>query len=396
MWREPSEADALKSPTEKDPTATARSSIRRTNATRRPSSYVNPSAGRRLFSFHTQPDELQRGVSDRELAVRSPVLNVGFSEDGLDLDAFQREALHRVVARTHPSRRREIAADFGRRARERQDYLSTRSDAQSRNRPHLTPGFAPAVAHRASSSPHQPLDGIHLPPLPLPSMRSSETRHYNGLAATTLRDHRTGNALSRAPRDSTVDGLGDRQRSLSPDGERENDAWETLLSTITPDASQPSNDTSFSSNTAADIRRNATTLASTMLPPHAGSVRGIRLRPDLYPDDPHPCDYLTSEEDDDDSPADYHRFVGPSSIPLPPRRSSGMQSTMSSQPPIPTISLSFSDSGETDLRQMQAILDRLARREDIPDDWWAGAGLSRTIGRGLEAGAGPDVNDRNE
>ena len=45
---------------------------------------------------------------------------------------------------------------------------------------------------------------------------------------------------------------------------------------------------------------------------------------------------------------------------------------------------------------MQAILDRLARREDIPDDWWAGAGLSRTIGRGLEAGAGSDVNEGNE
>lgn len=390
MWREPSEADALKSATEKDPTAAARSSIRRTNATRRPSSYVNPPADRRLFSFHTQPDELQRGVSDREFAVRSPVLNVGFSEDGFDLDAFQREALHRVVARTHPSRRQEIAADFGRRARERQDYLATRADAQSRNRPHLTPGFAPAVAHRTSSS-----HIIDLPALPLPSMRSSETPPYNGLPATTLRNHRTGNAPSRALRDSTADGLGDRQRSLSPDGERD-DAWETLLSTITPDASQPSNDTSFSSNTAADIRRNATSLASTMLPPHAGSVRAIRLRPDLYPDDPHPCDYLTSEEDDDDSPADYHRFVGHSSIPLPPRRSPGMQSTMSNQPPIPTISLSITDSAETDLRQMQAILDRLARREDIPDDWWAGAGLSRTIGRGLEAGAGPNVNDRNE
>lgn len=65
---------------------------------------------------------------------------------------------------------------------------------------------------------------------------------------------------------------------------------------------------------------------------------------------------------------------------------------MSSHPPIPTISFSFLDSSsDSDLQQMQAILDRLARREDIPEDWWASAGLSRTIGRGLSTGA--DLNE---
>ena len=34
---------------------------------------------------------------------------------------------------------------------------------------------------------------------------------------------------------------------------------------------------------------------------------------------------------------------------------------------------------------MHVILDRLARREDIPDDWWAAAGLARTLDRGLSA-----------
>lgn len=69
---------------------------------------------------------------------------------------------------------------------------------------------------------------------------------------------------------------------------------------------------------------------------------------------------------------------------------------MSSHPPIPTISFSFSDSGDSDLQQMQAILDRLARREDIPDDWWAGAGLSRTMGRGLSASAEANENNNAE
>jgi hypothetical protein len=34
---------------------------------------------------------------------------------------------------------------------------------------------------------------------------------------------------------------------------------------------------------------------------------------------------------------------------------------------------------------MQHIVRSLARREDIPDEWWAGAGLSRTLpGDGTE------------
>jgi hypothetical protein len=33
---------------------------------------------------------------------------------------------------------------------------------------------------------------------------------------------------------------------------------------------------------------------------------------------------------------------------------------------------------DQEIGQMQAILNRLARREDIPDDWWAAAGLTRS------------------
>jgi hypothetical protein len=28
---------------------------------------------------------------------------------------------------------------------------------------------------------------------------------------------------------------------------------------------------------------------------------------------------------------------------------------------------------------MQRFIERMARREDIPDEWWAAAGLARTI-----------------
>lgn len=57
-------------------------------------------------------------------------------------------------------------------------------------------------------------------------------------------------ALQPSGRDSPrvdVDGLGDRRRSFSP----ENDSWETLLTTITPDERLPSAHSSFTSATAS-------------------------------------------------------------------------------------------------------------------------------------------------
>lgn len=398
MWREPSEADSIKSALEKDSTAAGRSSIRRANATRRPSSHTASRARRLMSTFHSQMlDEIQRGIAEPQLGIRSPVLNLGVSEDGLDLDASRREALSRGATRSDSQRRSEHARR-SRSHREFQDYLVARADAQSRNsaRPHLTPGFAPAVAYRTSTSPHPPSDNIHLPPLPLPSMRPSATRpNYSSLPSAILRDSRNGNALSRMPRDSTIDGLGDRQRSPSPDVERENDAWETLLSTITPDANPPSTDTSFSSMVTAETRRNASTLASSMLPPNSAPTSLVHLALDPYPSTLHPCDLSSSDEDDEDTPVNYHRYIN-SANPTISLLRPGVYSTMSSHPPIPTISFSLSDSGDTDLQQMRAILDRLARREDIPDDWWAGAGLSRTIGRGLNAGVERNETEGNE
>lgn len=38
---------------------------------------------------------------------------------------------------------------------------------------------------------------------------------------------------------------------------------------------------------------------------------------------------------------------------------------------------------EQNLRDMHRILDTLARREDIPDDWWAAVGLRRNLPRPL-------------
>ncbi|KAJ5081517.1 hypothetical protein NUU61_009781 [Penicillium alfredii] len=402
MWREPSEADMFKSVLEKDPSAAARSSIRRQPTIRRSSRHSGSRARGAgvLSSFHSHIlDEIQRGMSDPHMGVRSPVLNLGISEDGLDLDTSRREALNRSSTRPNAQRRRDHSS---RRSRSSRDQALTdllgRPDPQSRpsvrySSPSLTPNFAPALVYHSALSSQPPSDGVRLPPLRRTDSRNHEPASY--IPSVLLRDYRTGHTPSRPNREPAVDGLGDRQRSLSPDGERETDAWETLLSTITPDATLPSTDTSFNSNTASATdtsRTGNSTNSSQTLPSSLGSSRPISMALDPYPDHLHPCDFSSS--DDEDAPVNYHRMLGPTGMPPSHRRSPGPHSTMSSHPPIPTISFSLSDSSsDPDLQQMQAILDRLARREDIPDDWWAAAGLSRTITRGLSAGADANENE---
>lgn len=151
MWREPSEVDNIKSALEKDSSAAARSAIRRQPTIRRPSRHNPRARGSGVLSpFHAQIlEEIQRGISEPQAGVRSPVLNLGISEDGLDLDSSRREALNRGSTRSsaHPRRRthREHALS---------DLLN-RSESQARPAgsgasPSLTPNFAPAVAYHTS------------------------------------------------------------------------------------------------------------------------------------------------------------------------------------------------------------------------------------------------------
>jgi hypothetical protein len=406
MWREPTEADNHKSTREKDPSVAARSAIRRQPTIRRSSRHGSSRSRGTGFlsSFHSQIlDEIRNGIGEPQLGVRSPVLNLGVSEDGLDLDSSRRDALNHGSARSSTNRRPEPSSRRTRIARDPDPPFPIRDpDTPPPYHTTFTPNFAPATGYHASI-PHQSSSRpvrLPVPPQSLPpfhSLRRMESRNGDSpsyIPSVLLRDYRTGSDLNRPHRESAIDGLGDRQRSLSPDTERGSDAWETLLSTITPDTTLPSTDTSFSSTSASatDPSRHQTSRTGTASQTQPSS-RAVHLALDPYPDHLNPCDYSS---DDEDTPVNYHRVLGSSGLPLSLRRSPGLHSTMSSHPPIPTISFSFSDSGDSDLQQMQAILDRLARREDIPDDWWAGAGLSRTMGRGLSASAEGNENNRTE
>ena len=83
----------------------------------------------------------------------------------------------------------------------------------------------------------------------LPSLHRMDQHHQNAArrAAARRQFHRSQRARARQ---DTLDGLGDRQRSFSPDDDA-NDTWETMLTTITPDERVPSAHSSFTTATAS-------------------------------------------------------------------------------------------------------------------------------------------------
>ncbi|CAG8891129.1 unnamed protein product [Penicillium egyptiacum] len=405
MWREPSKSEASKSALEKDPSSTARSSIRR-GPSRHSSSRVR--RGDILASFHSQViDELRRGgVEPRRVPRFSFITPHGAIENAVAMEQADRDALvnwaqSRAAARqaeTAPQTERELANQI---FRDHRDQVLTdmlgRMDGQPRNThasPSLTPNFAPALAYHTSASSTPSDSNVRLPPM---RDRYNSDRTSNTSFPPGIPEHRSHNTQTRRTRDPVVDGLGDRQRSPSPDGERETDAWETLLSTITPDATLPSTNTSFASTSAAvpNISRNARPRSSVNLAqPTTAEAAHANFGLDPYPDQLNPCDFSS---DDEDGSSALREFMGRAGI-LPDQHS-----TMSNHPPVPVptiipasvlalsdghdrnLSLSDRHHQNDDLRHMQVILDRLARREDIPDDWWAAAGLARTLDRGLNA-----------
>ncbi|KAK7431907.1 hypothetical protein QQZ08_001526 [Neonectria magnoliae] len=278
---------------------------------------------------------------------------------------------------------------------------------------------------------------------------------------TTVRDSAPMSELDggQGPRNAILrhirgmDGLGDRDRSLSPE------VWDTLLTTLTPDPQPPSAGSSFASNVAS---QNAGVSSSTSLsiPQSAEAValdqacesgcensdtegadndqadvgrphqrwdhlRRVRVRvPDYNLDGSidGPADGPFSRSGASNSerltarqrrlqrealePPDI--IVGgpgdimPSSSSLNPAQLYGPRNPGLGPRWIGHMSVGASDDehgterrslnresstasgnnaspGDEEWAGMQRIVRSLARREDIPDEWWAEAGLSRTL-----------------
>ncbi|VUC37798.1 unnamed protein product [Clonostachys rosea] len=238
----------------------------------------------------------------------------------------------------------------------------------------------------------------------------------------------------RRPTDD-VNGLGDRNRSISPEG------WDTLLSTLTPDPQPPSANSSFVSNAASQNPSTSFT-----------STSGQTLRLGTAPEPPCESGCENSDTEDGEArPRRRHRIsraiqhgnsnpvrfdvpgldyplAGDDNLTrrqqlrsrdplLPPdaqtfRVENGSVSVYMARPTLlggqrdgwvgslsvgaaedgsgsesrPNGEGSFLSTGSTtsadeDLVSLQRIVRRLASRDDIPDEWWTETGLSRTLTR---------------
>lgn len=440
MFREPSSAEASKSHHLKDPTAAARSSIRRQPTLRRSSRYGGPTLRGAHHSHHPHrlvrppfQDSMtsnsilnRRSIGDilaREARVLGYPVAPPQDENPFDdsVEAHRREGqrlLADAARHSQPGRRLRIPRDTTTLSEliNRQspgDGLASQQPQQSASEhPPFSRRFAPAIAyHNAISYPSNDFNDMGRMTSTPPA--SQRVPHLRRVVEQSIND------LNRVGRESAIDGLGDRERSLSPDvddddDDHAHDAWETLLTTITPDANLPSNESSFASASASAMnpsRHRAAADSAGNAPqalPLTASLSGrdreaMRMVLNPYPEYLNPCDYPTSSDSESDSEVNLEESQSsrrrrrtphlPSMDTL--RQTHDLNSTMSSQPPpISTFSFSFYDStSDPDFQQMQAILDRLARREEIPEHWWAAAGLSRTVGRRL--GAGDETPESN-
>lgn len=174
----------------------------------------------------------------------------------------------------------------------------------------------------------------------------------------------------RSQAQSPVDGLGDRNRSLSPEDEG---VWDTLLSSITPDPQPPSAGNSFAS-TSAPASGSTSQNTDNTTSGHSSRTRttASTFIEALESDFEHPCESGgdnsdTEGEDDDDASLRLRRFG---------RSYADVTRSQREEDDLEIMG---------GVESMQRIVRNLAAREDIPDEWWAEAGLSRSLQMRREA-----------
>ena len=221
----------------------------------------------------------------------------------------------------------------------------------------FTPRFAPAhrytetaeAAFREYAARHnldvptdQDLDG-------LPLLRRMTNRHRLQYSSRRI-----------SPHPDTVDGLGDRRRSFSP----EDDSWETLLTTITPDERLPSVQSSFTSATASASFSESNTASSYGTLVTAPSTEASDLYPNI-------CDNTDSEDSDSDAeyyPATQRQMSDPSEA------DATLAASLRHRVRMRALEIDRAEQlarqrrileREEELRQIQADLDRLQTPESL-------------------------------
>ncbi|KAK8049220.1 hypothetical protein PG994_010950 [Apiospora phragmitis] len=190
------------------------------------------------------------------------------------------------------------------------------------------------------------------------TQRSRET-NSSGAGTRTSRSQvpDPGEYLEEYRRHLRYDGLGDRDRSLSPE---DSSVWDTLQSTLTPDPQPPSVGSSFASTTAS-VATSQTT---------ASSANTSVTNPDETAE--LPCEPVADDSESDGEGEEQR--TGPSRRTIPPSSRSYADVVAEALPPA---------RGGAErlewLSDMQRIVQGLASRQDIPDQWWAAAGLNRSF-----------------
>ncbi|KAF2127091.1 hypothetical protein P153DRAFT_368433 [Dothidotthia symphoricarpi CBS 119687] len=334
------------------------------------------------------------------------------------------------------------------------EYLSRRDTEERAMRMHtrplaaLTPGFAPATAartrtgsagarRRRSRSPqadelaYRRRDDSH------EGLDSSADSHAVGFPRLRRMGRRTiadGPLPSSSLRESwspasTLDGLGDRDRSLSPF--EETLPWDTFLSTVVPDPVAPTADSSFASAAASASFSHPNSTHSSRAGSsnsHSASSSHTHLtvpsRRQSETQFMRACesssDDTASDTEEDEiivrpNPATSRRRARPSYFSSePPMRDTERYShrvlersraanayvsrfysarTAPERPledqldgPVELTRATSDAHGllDQELRDARLLLERLTRRDDVSDDFWASVGLTRSFADGVE------------
>lgn len=166
-----------------------------------------------------------------------------------------------------------------------------------------------------------------------------------------------------------LDGLGDRDRSLSPEGPTDA-AWDTLLSSIPPDPQPPSAGSSFASAPSAI----AAASSSSDSAPASASTSLTSMGPSEETPVLHDCDMSDSgsaSDEEDDVMFELAEFG----------RNRGARAWRSYADVVTARADQARAVEEPDLDSMHLIISRMAHSDDIPDEFWVSAGLSRNLRR---------------
>jgi len=283
----------------------------------------------------------------------------------------------------------------------------------------LTPRFAPAFRfdEYGDDASNLAANGSEVIPISASRLDGNENpslRHVGHRSITESIRQENVRASRRAG--AHVDGLGDRERSFSP----EDESWATLLTTIPPDEHLPSASSSFTSATAsasaASLSSNSASSSNTALT----ALSMASDQPETHMTFPV-CDMSDSDDDSDEDSDDSETGTGTgigtgteaegwameddeedSDIDeyddLPNGNVEEYAAALRARTaPIDTIvDEAFEQAGLGSLRtadaatlatlpiqempHMRSVIIQLASRRDVPDEWWSDAGLTRNVG----------------